>query len=322
MIEVLAVAIAVAATAAGLLVVAALLIWVERRLLGLWQDRYGPNRVGPFGVLQAVADMGKILTKEDWVPPFADRPVFILAPAIIAVSMLLAFAVVPVTPALGIIDLNIGLLYFLGMSSVAVYSVLLGGWASNSKYALLGGLRSAAQLVSYEVFMGLAVMGVVIQAGTFDLRGIVLAQEGLWFAIPQILGLVVFLVAGLAESHRLPMDLPEAENELVAGYHTEYAGMKFGMFFVGEYLGVFLIAAMITTLFLGGWHGPLLPAIVWFVLKTALIVVLFILIRASLPRPRYDQLMAYGWKVMLPIALLNLVITGGWVLALQPSASF
>ncbi|MFP4616330.1 MAG: NADH-quinone oxidoreductase subunit NuoH [Thiohalorhabdus sp.] len=317
MIEVLAVTLAVAATAAGLLVVAALLIWVERRLLGLWQDRYGPNRVGPFGVLQAVADMGKILTKEDWVPPFADRPVFILAPAIIAVSMLLAFAVVPVTPALGIIDLNIGLLYFLGMSSVAVYSVLLGGWASNSKYALLGGLRSAAQLVSYEVFMGLAVMGVVIQAGTFDLRGIVLAQEGLWFAIPQILGLIVFLVAGLAESHRLPMDLPEAENELVAGYHTEYAGMKFGMFFVGEYLGVVLIAAMITTLFLGGWHGPLLPAVVWFMLKTALIVVLFILIRASLPRPRYDQLMAYGWKLMLPVALLNLVITGGWVLALH-----
>ncbi|MFA9460874.1 NADH-quinone oxidoreductase subunit NuoH [Thiohalorhabdus methylotrophus] len=321
MIEALVVAIAVAATAAGLLVAAALLIWVERRLLGLWQDRYGPNRVGPFGVLQVVADMGKILTKEDWIPPFADRPVFVLAPAVIAVSMILAFAVVPFTPQLGVVDLNIGLLYFLGMSSVAVYSVLLGGWASNNKYALLGGLRSAAQMVSYEVFMGLALMGVVLQAGTFDLRGIVLAQEGLWFIVPQILGFIVFFVAGLAESHRLPMDLPEAENELIAGYHTEYAGMKFGMFFVGEYLGVLLISAMVTTLFLGGWQGPLLPPVVWFGLKTAVVVVLFILIRASQPRPRYDQLMAYGWKLMLPVALVNLVITGGWVLALQGPAT-
>jgi len=317
MTEALVVAAGLVATAVGLLLAAALLIWVERRLLGLWQERYGPNRVGPFGVLQVVADLGKILTKEDWIPPFADRPVFVLAPAVIAVAMLMAFAVIPVTPAIGVVDLNIGLLYFLGMTSVAVYSVLLGGWASNSKYALLGGLRSAAQMVSYEVFMGLAVMGVVLQAGTFDLRGVVAAQEGLWFAVPQVLGLVVFLVAGLAESHRLPMDLPEAENELVAGYHTEYGGMKFGLFFVGEYLGVIVIAAMVTTLFLGGWLGPGLPALAWFGLKTALVAALFVLIRAALPRPRYDQLMAYGWKVMLPIALLNLVITGGWVLAVQ-----
>lgn len=317
MTEGLVVTAGLVATAVGLLLAAALLIWVERRLLGLWQERYGPNRVGPFGVLQVVADLGKILTKEDWIPPFADRPVFVLAPAIVAVAMLMAFAVIPVTPAIGVVDLNIGLLYFLGMTSVAVYSVLLGGWASNSKYALLGGLRSAAQMVSYEVFMGLAVMGVVLQAGTFDLRGVVAAQEGLWFAVPQVLGLIVFLVAGLAESHRLPMDLPEAENELVAGYHTEYGGMKFGLFFVGEYLGVIVIAAMVTTLFLGGWLGPGLAPLAWFGLKTALVAVLFVLIRAALPRPRYDQLMAYGWKVMLPIALLNLVITGGWVLALQ-----
>jgi len=295
--------------------VAAGLIWLERRLLALWQDRYGPNRVGPFGLLQVLADMVKVFTKEDWIPPFADKPVFIIAPAIIVVTIITAFAVIPFAPGVEIVDLNIGLLFFLAMSSLGVYSVALGGWSSASKYSLLGGLRAAAQMLSYEVFMGLSLMGVVMLAGSFNLTDIVNAQKGLWFCIPQFLGLVVFFIAGIAETHRLPFDLPEAESELVAGFHSEYSGMKFGMFFVGEYLGITLVSALIVTLFFGGWMGPALPPIVWFTIKTFFFIGLFILLRASLPRPRYDQLMSYGWKVMLPLALLNLLVTGGIILA-------
>ncbi|MFV8782210.1 NADH-quinone oxidoreductase subunit NuoH [Microbulbifer sp. SA54] len=298
----------------SVVVAAAGLTWVERRLLGFWQDRPGPNRVGPFGVLQVVADMVKLFFKEDFIPRFADIPVFVLAPIIVMATMLLGFAVIPFAPTIGIIDLNIGLLFFFAMSSMAVYSVVLGSYASNNKYALLGGLRAAAQTVSYEVFMGISLMGVVMLAGSFDLRSIVLAQREGWFVLPQFAGFVIFLVAGIAESHRLPFDLPEAEHELTAGYHTEYSGMKFGMFFVGEYLSILLISALVTTLFLGGWLGPWLPPVLWFALKTALLVGLFILLRAALPRPRYDQLMAFGWKVMLPLALLNLLITGGVLL--------
>lgn len=295
--------------------VSAGLIWLERRLLAVWQDRYGPNRVGPFGLLQVLADMIKIFSKEDWVPPFADKPVFVLAPAIIMITTFLSFAVIPFAPGVEVVNLNIGLLFFLAMSSLGVYSVVLAGWASNSKYSLIGGLRGAAQMLSYEVFMGLSLMGVVMLSGTFNLRAIVEAQRGLWFFIPQFAGFLIFLIAGVAETHRLPFDLPEAENELVAGFHAEYSGLKFGMFFVGEYLGVTLISAMITTLFFGGWLGPVLPPVVWFFLKTFVFICLFILLRASLPRLRFDQLMAFGWKVMLPLALLNLLITGGILLA-------
>jgi NADH-quinone oxidoreductase subunit H len=299
----------------GALTIAAWLIWLERRLLALWQDRYGPNRVGPFGLLQVVADGIKIFMKEDWVPPFADKPVFILAPAIIVVTVLMSFAVLPVAPGILISDLNIGLLFVLALSSLGVYSVVLAGWSSNNKYALLGGMRAAAQMISYEVFMGLSLMGVVLLAGSFSLPTIVEAQRDLWFVIPQFLGFVLFLIAGLAETRRTPFDLPEAESELVAGYHSEYSGMKFGMFFVGEYLGVTLISAMITVLFFGGWLGPVLPPIVWFLLKTFFFIALFILLRGALPRPRFDQLMSWGWKVMLPLALVNLVVTGAVVLA-------
>src|SRR5512147_1861717 len=301
-------------TILGVLVVvlslAAGLIWLERRLLGLWQDRYGPNRVGPFGLLQVLADMIKIFTKEDWIPPFADRPVFVIAPAVIMVTVLLSLAVVPVTPAIGVVSLNIGLLFFLAMSSLGVYSIVLAGWASDSKYALLGGLRAAAQMLSYEVFMGLSLMGVVLIAGSFDLRAIVAAQERVWFVIPQFVGFAVFLIAGVAETRRLPFDLTEAESELVAGFHSEYSGMKFGLFFVGEYLGIILISAMITTLFLGGWHGPWLPPILWFGVKVFVFICFFILLRAALPRVRYDQLMSLGWKYMLPLSLVNILITG------------
>lgn len=299
-----------------LLTMASGMIWLERRLLAAWQDRYGPNRVGPFGLLQVLADMIKIFTKEDWIPPFADKPVFIVAPMIIMVTVLVSFAVVPIAPGIGIVDLDVGLLFFLAMSSMGVYSVVLAGWASNNKYALLGALRASAQMVSYEVFMGLSLMGVVVMAGSFNLREIVEAQRSIWFCIPQVLGFVVFLIAGIAETRRLPFDLAEAESELIAGFHAEYSGMKFGMFFVGEYLGIILISAMITALFFGGWLGPVLPPVLWFLLKTFVFMCFFILLRASLPRPRYDQLMSYGWKVLLPLTLLNIVVTGGLVLAL------
>jgi NADH-quinone oxidoreductase subunit H len=293
------------------------LIWLERRLLALWQDRYGPNRVGPFGLLQVLADMIKIFFKEDWIPPFVDKWVFVIAPSIIMITVLLTFAVIPFTPTIQIADTNIALLFFLGMSSLGVYSVVLAGWASNNKYALLGGIRAASQMLSYEVFMGLSMMGTVMLAGTFSLRGIVEAQRHVWFVVPQFLGFVLFFIAGIAETRRLPFDLPEAESELVAGFHSEYSGMKFGMFFVGEYLGVILISALMSVLFFGGWLGPVLPPIVWIVLKTMFFICFFILLRAAMPRPRFDQLMSWGWKWMLPLSLANLAVTGAIVLAMR-----
>jgi NADH-quinone oxidoreductase subunit H len=300
-----------------MLSIAAGLIWLERRLLAVWQDRFGPNRVGRFGLLQPLADMIKIFTKEDWIPPFADKPVFVIAPAIIVVTALMSFIIIPFTYHIEVVNLNIALLFFLAMSSMGVYSVSLAGWASNNKYSLLGGLRAAAQMLSYEIFMGLSVMGVVMLAGSFNLRDIVEAQKGLWFCIPQFFGMMIFFIAGIAETRRLPFDLPEAESELVAGFHSEYSGMKFGMFFVGEYLGITLVSAMIVTLFFGGWMGPVFPPLFWFLFKMLILLCLFILLRASFPRPRYDQLMSYGWKVLLPLSLLNLLVTGGILLAKQ-----
>jgi len=291
------------------------LIMIERRLLALWQERIGPNRVGPFGLLQVVADTFKILWKEDWIAPFADKTVFVIAPAVIMVTVLISFSVVPFTESIYVARQDIGLLLFLAMSSMGVYSVVLAGWSSNNKYALLGGLRSSAQMLSYEVFMGLSVMGVVLQAGSLDLWDIVEAQKGLWFCVPQFLGFVLFLIAGIAEMHRLPFDIPEAESELVAGFHSEYSGMKFGMFFVGEYSGVLLISSLATALFLGGWHGPFLPPVVWFSLKVLGFICFFILLRAALPRPRFDQLLAFSWKICLPLALVNLLVTGAIVVA-------
>jgi NADH-quinone oxidoreductase subunit H len=315
---------------------AAILIWVERRALAIWQDRWGPNRVGFLGLGQVVADMIKIFTKDDWVPPFVDKPVFVIAPAIVMATILMAVAVVPWAPGVSVAgDWNVGLLFFLAMTSLAVYSVMLGGWASNNKYALLGTMRASAQTITYEVFMGLAVMGVVLQAGSFNMNDIVLAQQepsplpGLswlpnWYVIPQFFGFVTFMIAGLAETHRLPLDLPEAEHELTAGFHTEYSGMKFGMFFVGEYVAVVLISSIMVALFLGGWHGPFLGklqlftidlmAVFWFAAKAMVFILFFVLMRSAIPRPRYDQLMGFGWKVLLPITLVNLLVTGYFVL--------
>lgn len=291
--------------------IAAGLIWVERRLLSVWQDRLGPNRVGPFGLFQVIADTIKLFFKEDWVPSFSDKPVFIMAPGILMITIMLTFSVLPFGPNFLVFDSNIGILFFLGNSSLGVYSIVLGGWASNNKYSLIGAMRASAQMLTYEVFMGLSLMGVVMIADSFSFNSIVLAQKNGWFIFPQFVGFVVFFIAGLAETHRLPFDIPEAEGELVAGYHSEYSGMKFGMFFVGEYLGVTLISAIIATLFFGGWLGPsFLPPVFWFLFKTMVFICVFILLRASLPRPRYDQLMEFGWKVLLPLSLLNLLITG------------
>ena len=304
-----------AVTLAALMVFGPLLVWVERRLLGRFQLRLGPNRVGPFGLLQTVADAIKLLTKEDWIPPFADPVPYVVAPMILAITVIGSFAVVPFSESGAIIDLNIGVLFFLAMSSVGVYSVMLAGLASNSKYSLLGAIRSAAQMISYELAMGLSLTSVVLLAGSFNLRDIVAAQEGLPFAVIQPLAFMVFVIAGLAELKRAPFDLPEAENEIVAGFHTEYSSMKFALFFLGEYLGVMLVGALAATAFLGGGSGPLLPSPLWFAIKMALFVYLFIWARATLPRFRYDHLMAFGWKFLLPVALLNLMVTGAVVVA-------
>lgn len=300
------------------IVIAAMLIWVERRLLGFWQERLGPNRVGPWGILQTVADMIKIFTKEDWIPPFADRMSFVLAPAIIMTVVLLSFAVIPFAPNIGVIDSNVGVLFVLAMASLGAYSVMLAGLSSDNKYALLGSLRAAAQMVSYEVFMGISLLGVVALAGSFNLREIVESQADGWYIIPQFIAFFIFLIAGVAESHRLPFDIPEAEQEIVAGYHTEYSGMKFGMFFVAEYIGLVLVSSLITVLFFGGWLGPgFLPPVVWFALKASVFIAFFILLRAAIPRPRYDQLMTYGWLFLLPLSLINLLVTAAIILGTQ-----
>lgn len=302
----------------GVMLIAPGLIWLERRLLALWQDRYGPNRAGPFGLLVVLADTLKLFFKEDWIPPFADRKVFVIAPAIVMISALMGFVIIPFAPGFVVSNLNIGVLFFLASSSMGAYSIILGGWASNNKYALLGAMRGAAQMISYEVFMGLAIMGVVVLSGSFNLHTIIEGQRDMWYVIPQFAGFIIFFIAGIAETHRLPFDIPESESEIIAGFHSEYSGMKFGMFFVGEYVGIILISSMTVALYFGGWLGPdFLPPVVWFILKTFVFIFIFILLRASLPRPRYDQLMDFGWKILLPITIINLMITAGVVLVME-----
>jgi NADH-quinone oxidoreductase subunit H len=292
----------------------AFMSFAERRLLGLWQNRYGPNRVGWGGSLQLAADMIKMFFKEDWVPRFSDRAIFTLAPMIAFSSMLMAFAIVPVAPTWYGANLNIGVLFFLMMAGLTVYAVLFAGWSSNNKYSLLGAMRASAQTLSYEVFLGLSMMGVVAQAGSFNLQDIVNSQAHMWNIIPQFLGFLTFAIAGVAVCHRHPFDQPEAEQELADGYHIEYSGMKFGLFFVGEYIGIVTVSSMIVTLFFGGWQGPFLPPFIWFALKTGFFMVMFILIRAALPRPRYDQVMSFGWRICLPLTLLNLLATAAVIL--------
>lgn len=305
-----------------ILTLAAYLVLAERRILAWIQDRKGPNRVGPFGLLQPLADLIKLLTKEDFIPAAADRWLFLLAPAMAAIPAILTFSVIPFGAPLTIAgrqvpllvaDLNVGLLFFLALSSIAVYGVAIGGWASNSKYSLLGGIRGLAQLISYELSMGLSLVPVVMLAHSFSLTDIVDAQRTIPFIVYQPLAFIIFLVSITAECKRIPFDLPEAEGELVAGFHTEYSGMRFGLFFVGEYINIIVLGGMAATFFLGGWHGPFLPPVVWFTLKTLAFAFFFIWVRGTLPRLRYDQLMHLGWKVLTPLALVNILATGWWL---------
>lgn len=302
-----------------LLGLAAYMVLVERKLLGRFQIRYGPNRVGPFGLLQPLADGLKMLLKEDVLISGADRLIFLTAPAVVAAVPLTIAAVIPFSPDLTIgetripmliTDLNIGLLFVLALASLSVYGVALGGWASNSKYSLLGAIRGAAQLISYELSLGLSLVPVVMIAGSFSLVGIVNAQATYPFILVQPVSFLLFLISSMAESNRLPFDLPEAENELIAGFHTEYSGMRFALYFVGEYASMIVLGALVAVFFLGGWRGPLLPPVIWFLLKMLLVPIFFIWTRATLPRVRYDQLMHFGWKFLLPVALVNIVVTG------------
>jgi NADH-quinone oxidoreductase subunit H len=306
-----------------LLTLAAYLVLAERKILGRMQLRPGPNRVGPFGLMQPLADVIKLLTKEDFIPAQADKWLFLLAPGLAAVTALLTFAVVPFGPPISLFghevplvvcDLNIGVLFFLGLSSLAVYGMTLGGWASNSKYSLLGAIRGLSQLISYELSMGLALVPVVMLARSFSLTDIVLAQSAVPFALVNPLAFLIFLISAVAESKRIPFDLPEAENELVGGFHTEYSGMRFGLFFVGEYINLIILGSMLTVFFLGGWMGPFLPGVVWFSIKVLFVCFFFIWVRGTLPRLRYDQLMHFGWKILLPVSLLNVILTGAFLL--------
>ncbi|MDX9787464.1 MAG: NADH-quinone oxidoreductase subunit NuoH [Desulfobacterales bacterium] len=304
---------------AALLLAAAYLVWVERKLLARFQVRLGPNRAGKFGLLQPIADSIKMLTKEDIVPELADKTLFLLAPGFVAVTALLMFAVVPIGPdilvggqkvSLVVTDINVGLLYVFALSSLGVYGVAIGGWAANSKYSLLGGIRGAAQMISYELSLGLSLVPVVMMARSFSLVDIVNAQTDYPFILFQPLSFIIFLISAMAESKRIPFDLPEAENELGAGFHTEYSGMRFGLFFLGEYVHIQVLGALMAVFFLGGWRGPLLPPPVWLMVKVFLVAFVMIWMRGTLPRLRYDQLMALGWKVLIPAALVNIVATG------------
>jgi NADH-quinone oxidoreductase subunit H len=333
MLEALAIILIKIAVVMGLLLLAvAYMTWLERKVIADIQVRIGPDRVGPFGLLQPIADGIKLMLKEDLIPAQVDRVLYLLAPSLSIIPALIAFSVIPfgssttlfgLLPApvsLRITDIDVGILFVFGVSSLGVYGIVLAGWASNNKYSLLGGLRSSAQMISYELSMGLSVVGVVLLAGSLSLVDIVGAQQGVswllgifpipnWFVFWQPLGFLLFFTCALAETNRAPFDLPEAETELVAGFHTEYSSMKFAMFFMAEYANMITASAVATTLFLGGWLGPIAPSPVWFLGKVFVLLFVFIWFRATLPRFRYDQLMSFGWKRLLPLALLNVGVT-------------
>lgn len=316
--------VAIATLIKGLIVIAVLfgaaayMTFAERVVMAYMQLRLGPNRVGPFGLLQPIADGIKLLCKEGFQPANVDIFTFWLAPSISLFLALFVFVLIPiggtVTIAghqvpLQIADVNVGFLFLLAISSLAVYGVVLAGWSSNNRYSLLGGLRSTAQLISYEIPMGLALLTVALSAGTLKISQIVEAQSDLWFVWTNPVSFIIYVITAFAETNRAPFDLPEAEHELVGGYHTEYGGMKFAMFFLGEYINILAVSSIAVTLFLGGWHGPWDIPVLWFFIKVAIFVFFFIWVRATLPRLRYDQLMTLGWKVLIPIATINLIIT-------------
>jgi len=310
----------------ALLTVAAYLVWAERKLLGRMQARFGPNRAWRYGLLQPLADLIKLITKEDTVPEGASKMIFLLAPGVVAVTALLIFSVIPFGKDLTIMgrampmvitDLNVGLLFVIALSSLGVYGVALGGWASSSKYSLLGGIRGAAQMISYEISLGLSLVPIVMLAGSFSLIDIVNAQNRIPFILIQPISFILFFVSAAAEIKRIPFDLPEAENELVAGYHTEYSGMRFGLFFLGEYITMIVLGGLVVIFFLGGWRGPILPPLLWFLLKVWVIVFILIWFRGTLPRLRYDRLMSLGWKVLIPVSLINIMATGAVILSVK-----
>jgi NADH-quinone oxidoreductase subunit H len=304
----------------------AYLTLAERKVMGRMQLRYGPNRAGPFGLLQPIADLMKLIRKESFFPGSAVDVLYILSPFVAAFTALTTFAVIPFGPGWEIFgtdvegqvaDVPIALILIFAIGSVGIYGFIVGGWASDSKYALLGAMRTCAQLVSYEVSLALSVLGVVLMAQSLSLTQVVSAQEDWWYIVPQFVGFVVFMFAGTAETARAPFDLPEAEQELVAGYHTEYSGMRWGLFQMAEYINMLTLSALAVTLFLGGWHGPFLPGPIWFVLKLLVLLLVFIWMRTTLPRLRYDQLMRFGWKVLLPVATVNAVVTALGVVAID-----
>jgi len=302
----------------AMLLIVAYMTLMERKVLGHMQVRFGPNRVGPFGLLQPVADGIKLFFKEDIIVPFANRIIYILAPAVIVITALVSFAVIPFGDSIKIMgqsidlvvaDVNVGLLYLFAVSSLGVYGVVMGGWASNNKYSLLGSIRSSAQMISYELSLGLSIVGVLMIVGSLSLNQIVEAQSKVWFVLYQPLGFIIFLISAVAECSRTPFDLTECENELVAGYQTEYSSMKFGLYYLGEYAHILVVSSLAVSLFFGGWQGPFLPPILWFLIKVFGFIFFFIWIRATFPRFRYDQLMKFGWKVLFPLALANILLT-------------
>lgn len=288
-------------------------IWLERREVGRFQARLGPNRVGPFGVLQPVADAIKVLIKEDIIPAKGDKLVYWLAPVVAFVPALMVFAVVPFQDGALLADLNIGILYVVAISSVSVVGVFMAGWSSNNKYSLLGAMRAVSQVVSYEIPLGLSILGVVVLTGSLSLNSIVEAQH-IPFILLQPLGFLIYMAAAAAEINRTPFDLLEADSEIVAGFHTEYSGMKFALFYLVEYCEVLAVSVIVTTLFLAGWKGPLLPPLLWFLIKVFGVFTVIVWVRATVPRLRVDQVMAFAWKCLLPLALINLLITGIQVL--------
>jgi len=302
----------------AMLLIVAYMTLMERKVLGHMQVRFGPNRAGPFGLLQPVADGIKLFFKEDIIVPFANRIIYILAPAVIVITALVSFAVIPFGDSIKIMgqsidlvvaDVNVGLLYLFAVSSLGVYGVVMGGWASNNKYSLLGSIRSSAQMISYELSLGLSIVGVLMIVGSLSLTKIVEAQSSVWFILYQPLGFIIFLISAVAECSRTPFDLTECENELVAGYQTEYSSMKFGLYYLGEYAHILVVSSLAVSLFFGGWQGPFLPPILWFLIKVFVFIFFFIWIRATFPRFRYDQLMKFGWKVLFPLALVNILLT-------------
>ncbi len=302
----------------AMMLIVAYMTLMERKVLGHMQIRLGPNRTGPFGLFQPIADGIKLFFKEDIIVPHANKVIYIVAPAVIVVTAIVSYAVIPFGGSVKILgrsidmvvaDVNVGILYLLAISSLGVYGVVMGGWASNNKYSLLGAIRSSAQMISYELSLGLSLIGVLMITGSLSLTRIVDAQSSVWFVVYQPLGFLIYLISGVAECSRTPFDLTECENELVAGYQTEYSSMKFALYYLAEYAHILVVSSLAVTLFFGGWHGPLLPPPIWFLIKVFIFIFFFIWIRATFPRFRYDQLMKFGWKVLFPLALLNIMLT-------------